>query len=61
MPADARVHPRYLSSMPDEDLEATLLTGLCAAPERDELAITGLRLLLADVQEQIQVRDPGRD
>jgi hypothetical protein len=53
--------------MADEDLDAkqreivALLSGLCAAPERDELRIAALRALLADVQEQIQARDLGRD
>ena len=53
--------------MEDDDLQArereilALLTGLCAAPERDELHIAGLRLLLADVQEQIKARDQGRN
>ena len=67
MPTDARLHPRYLSSMTTDDLQARereileLLTGLCAAPERNELAIAGLRLLLAEVQEQIKARDQGRD
>ena len=53
--------------MDDEDLDSKqreiveLLSGLCASPERNELAIAGLRLLLADVQEQIKARDQDRD
>jgi hypothetical protein len=53
--------------MDDENLDAKqreildLLSGLCAAPERNELAIAGLRLLLTNVQEQIKARDQGRD
>lgn len=38
-----------------------LLTGLCAAPERDALAIAGPRALLADVQKQIKDRGHGQD
>jgi hypothetical protein len=51
----------------DDDLQPkereilVLLTGLCAAPERDELRIAALRALLEDVQAALdRERDHGQ-